>query len=45
MWGIIDIVLFIIGEMKKCYGLIYVDWDNDGYGMMECLKKDLFYWY
>ncbi|HDK7436261.1 TPA: 6-phospho-beta-glucosidase [Staphylococcus aureus] len=44
-WGIIDIVSFTTGEMKKRYGLIYVDRDNDGHGTMERLKKDSFYWY
>lgn len=44
-WGIIDIVSFTTGEMKKRYGLIYVDRDNDGRGTMERLKKDSFYWY
>ena len=38
-WGIIDIVSFTTGEMKKRYGLIYVDRDNDGHGTMERLKK------
>ncbi len=37
--GIIDIVSFTTGEMKKRYGLIYVDRDNDGHGTMERLKK------
>ncbi|MBS3369187.1 family 1 glycosylhydrolase, partial [Staphylococcus aureus] len=40
-----DIVSFTTGEMKKRYGLIYVDRDNDGRGTMERLKKDSFYWY
>ncbi len=44
-WGIIDIVSFTTGEMKKRYGLIYVDRDNDGHGTMERLKKDSFHWY
>ncbi|EML0773780.1 6-phospho-beta-glucosidase [Staphylococcus argenteus] len=44
-WGIIDIVSFTTGEMKKRYGLIYVDRDNEGHGTMERLKKDSFYWY
>ena len=40
-WGIIDIVSFTTGEMKKRYGLIYVDRDNEGHGTMERLKKIL----
>lgn len=45
LWGIIDIVFFIIGEMKKWYGMIYVDCDNEGNGLMKCYKKDFFNWY
>ena len=44
-WGIIDIVSFTTGEMKKRYGMIYVDRDNEGNGSMERSKKDSFDWY
>ncbi len=44
-WGIIDIVSFTTGEMKKRYGMIYVDRDNEGNGSMNRLKKDSFTWY
>lgn len=44
-WGIIDIVSFTTGEMKKRYGMIYVDRDNEGNGTMERSKKDSFHWY
>ncbi|USD14693.1 6-phospho-beta-glucosidase BglA [Priestia megaterium] len=44
-WGIIDIVSFTTGEMKKRYGMIYVDRDNEGNGSMERYKKDSFNWY
>ena len=44
-WGIIDIVSFTTGEMKKRYGLIYVDRDNDGHWHDGTLEKDSFYWY
>lgn len=44
-WGPIDIVSAGTGEMKKRYGFIYVDRDNDGKGTMERSKKDSFYWY
>ena len=44
-WGIIDLVSFTTGEMKKRYGMIYVDRDNEGNGTMERSKKDSFYWY
>jgi len=45
MWGCIDLVSAGTGEMKKRYGFIYVDKDNDGNGTMERSKKDSFYWY
>ena len=44
-WGIIDIVSFTTGEMKKRYGMIYVDRDNEGNGSMKRFKKDSFNWY
>ncbi|SNZ15988.1 6-phospho-beta-glucosidase [Terribacillus aidingensis] len=44
-WGIIDIVSFTTGEMKKRYGMIHVDRDNEGNGSMERSKKDSFVWY
>ncbi|MGM9933258.1 6-phospho-beta-glucosidase BglA [Pradoshia sp.] len=44
-WGIIDIVSFTTGEMKKRYGMIYVDRDNEGKGSMKRYKKDSFNWY
>ena len=44
-WGIIDVVSFTTGEMKKRYGVIYVDRDNAGKGSMKRYKKDSFYWY
>ncbi|MCH4170260.1 MAG: 6-phospho-beta-glucosidase [Lactobacillus sp.] len=44
-WGIIDLVSFTTGEMKKRYGFIYVDRDNNGKGTMKRYKKDSFDWY
>lgn len=44
-WGIIDLVSFTTGEMKKRYGMIYVDRDNEGNGTMERKKKKSFDWY
>ena len=43
--GPIDIVSASTGEMKKRYGMIYVDLDNDGAGTMARSRKDSFYWY
>ena len=45
VWGCIDCVSFSTGEMKKRYGFIYVDRDNEGNGTMQRLRKDSFYWY
>lgn len=44
-WGPIDIVSAGTGEMKKRYGFIYVDRDNEGRGTMERIRKDSFAWY
>ena len=44
-WGIIDVVSFTTGEMKKRYGMIYVDRDNEGHGTMKRYKKDSFAWF
>ncbi|MDO4664185.1 MAG: 6-phospho-beta-glucosidase [Erysipelotrichaceae bacterium] len=44
-WGWIDCVSFGTGEMKKRYGFVYVDRNNDGSGSLECYKKDSFDWY
>lgn len=45
MWGPFDIISASTGEMKKRYGFIYVDVDNNGNGTFERKKKDSFYWY
>lgn len=44
-WGCIDIVSFGTGEMKKRYGLIYVDRHDDGIGDFSSRKKKSFDWY
>lgn len=44
-WGWIDIVSASTGEMKKRYGFVYVDKDNDGNGSLERSRKKSFYWY
>lgn len=44
-WGCIDLVSAGTGEMKKRYGFIYVDRDNQGNGTLERSKKDSFDWY
>ena len=45
MWGPIDLVSATTGEMKKRYGFIYVDRDDDGSGSNRRYKKDSFYWF
>ena len=44
-WGCIDLISATTGEMKKRYGMIYVNKQDDGTGNYERLKKDSFYWY
>ncbi len=44
-WGPIDIVSAGTGEMKKRYGFIYVDKDNDGNGSLKRYKKKSYDWY
>lgn len=44
-WGCIDLVSASSGEMRKRYGMIYVDRQNDGSGTLNRLRKDSFYWY
>ena len=45
VWGCIDLVSASTGEMKKRYGFIYVDKDNEGNGTLKRSKKDSFAWY
>lgn len=44
-WGCIDCVSFTTGEMKKRYGFIYVDRDDQGEGTLNRSPKDSFEWY
>ena len=44
-WGCIDLVSASTGEMKKRYGFIYVNKDNDGNGDMSRSRKKSFFWY
>lgn len=45
VWTPLDLVSFSTGEMKKRYGMIYVDKKDDGSGSGKRYKKDSFYWY
>lgn len=44
-WGCIDIVSASTAEMKKRYGYIYVDRNDDGSGSLRRYKKKSFDWY
>ncbi|WP_315109277.1 family 1 glycosylhydrolase [Clostridium intestinale] len=44
-WGCIDLVSAASAEIKKRYGYIYVDRNQDGTGSLERYKKKSFYWY
>lgn len=44
-WGCIDVVSASSGEMKKRYGFIYVDVDDQGNGSYKRYRKDSFYFY
>lgn len=44
-WGCIDLVSAGTGEMRKRYGFIYVDKQDDGTGDMSRTRKDSFFWY
>lgn len=45
IWSAVDIVSASTGEMKKRYGIIFVDKYDDGTGNLDRKKKDSFYWY
>jgi len=44
-WGPIDIVSAGTGEMKKRYGFVYVDRDNDGSGTLKRMRKESYNYY
>ena len=44
-WGCIDLVAASTGEMRKRYGFIYVDKDDEGNGTLARKPKKSFYWY
>ena len=45
VWGCIDLISDSTGEMRKRYGLVYVDKDDNGNGTLRRIRKDSFYWY
>ncbi|MGX7420593.1 glycoside hydrolase family 1 protein [Carnobacterium gallinarum] len=44
-WGCIDLVSFTTAELRKRYGFIYVDRNDDGSGSLARYKKKSFNWY
>ncbi|MCT8975064.1 glycoside hydrolase family 1 protein [Clostridium sp. CX1] len=44
-WGCIDLVSATTAELKKRYGFIYVDRNDDGTGTLGRYRKKSFYWY
>lgn len=44
-WAPIDLISASTGEMKKRYGFIYVDKQEDGSGTWKRSRKKSFYWY
>lgn len=44
-WGCIDLISASTGEMRKRYGYIYVDKDEDHNGTLKRYKKKSFSWY
>jgi len=44
-WAPIDLVSATTGEMKKRYGFIYVDKNDNGTGSLDRSRKDSFYWF
>lgn len=45
MWACIDLISASTGELRKRYGFIYVDADDEGNGTFKRYKKDSFDWY
>ncbi|TRZ40277.1 glycoside hydrolase family 1 protein [Niallia circulans] len=44
-WSALDLVSLSGGTMRKRYGFIYVDTDDQGNGTLKRIKKESFYWY
>ena len=44
-WAPIDLISAGSGEMRKRYGFIYVDKQEDGKGTLSRSRKKSFYWY
>jgi 6-phospho-beta-glucosidase len=44
-WSLLDTLSLSTGERRKRYGLIYVDYNDDGSGTGDRFCKKSFYWY
>ena len=44
-WGPFDLVSATSGELRKRYGFIYVDRDDEGHGTFARSRKESFYWF
>ena len=44
-WGCIDLVSASTAELRKRYGFIYVDRNDDGSGTLKRYKKKSLHWY
>ncbi|MBR0288628.1 MAG: family 1 glycosylhydrolase, partial [Selenomonadaceae bacterium] len=44
-WGCIDLISASTAEIKKRYGFIYVDLNEDGSGSLARYRKKSFHWY
>lgn len=45
MWSAFDLISSGTGELKKRYGFIYIDKDDNRNGTLKRIKKKSFYWY
>lgn len=45
VWSALDLISASTGEMKKRYGLVYVDYDDELKGSGKRILKDSYYWY
>lgn len=45
VWSFLDLVSLSTGEIRKRYGLVYIDCNVEGQGSMARTRKDSYYWY
>lgn len=45
VWSAFDLISLSTGEMKKRYGLIHIDMDDQGKGTKNRTPKESYYWY